>query len=331
MKQRIAYFDIAKGIGMLCIIAGHMGVAAINDVVFTFHVPLFFIISVFFISFSEDFVVYARKRFKDLIYPYIYCSIGLLLIRIPINVIKGTQERIVPELMSIFLQALYGSGGNENITLFGIKQIGAIWFLWALFWALLIVKSLVNKKHGAYLIFLIAAISYISSKFVWLPLDLQAGGVASLFVYVGALIKKNRSNLFDESNDALFLSGILTLIISSTMGFQLYINTNYYCKGIVSIICALLISCFVIYISRFIEKFSLFSEILKFYGVNSIYILCFHLLELNNINYGKYVNNISLPYELQILLIFAFKIFFVTVCTVVYLKFSDYIKCHFTK
>ncbi|WP_207662353.1 acyltransferase family protein [Coprococcus comes] len=48
-NKRLQYIDIAKGIAMICIILGHMGNANINRVVFTFHVPIFFFITGYFI------------------------------------------------------------------------------------------------------------------------------------------------------------------------------------------------------------------------------------------------------------------------------------------
>lgn len=41
-KRRLEYVDVAKGIGIICIILGHLGLASVNKVVFTFHVPIFF-------------------------------------------------------------------------------------------------------------------------------------------------------------------------------------------------------------------------------------------------------------------------------------------------
>lgn len=40
-KNRVQYFDIARGIAMICIILGHLNNSLINRVVFTFHVPIF--------------------------------------------------------------------------------------------------------------------------------------------------------------------------------------------------------------------------------------------------------------------------------------------------
>lgn len=46
MKERIEYFDIAKGILILCVVIGHVfDRGVINQYVYSFHVPAFFIIS----------------------------------------------------------------------------------------------------------------------------------------------------------------------------------------------------------------------------------------------------------------------------------------------
>lgn len=46
--QRLAYMDIAKGIGIICVIVGHMDNQFIQQIVFSFHMPLLFMISGFF-------------------------------------------------------------------------------------------------------------------------------------------------------------------------------------------------------------------------------------------------------------------------------------------
>lgn len=47
---RLPYTDVAKGMGILCVIIGHMGNETINRIIFLFHMPLFFLISRYFLS-----------------------------------------------------------------------------------------------------------------------------------------------------------------------------------------------------------------------------------------------------------------------------------------
>ena len=46
--KRLDYFDMAKGIAILCVILGHLGVRDIDRVVVVFHMPLFFFGSIIF-------------------------------------------------------------------------------------------------------------------------------------------------------------------------------------------------------------------------------------------------------------------------------------------
>lgn len=56
-SERLRYVDIAKGLAIICIIIGHLGNWNINRVVFTFHVPIFFMITA---SLNATFPVFAK-------------------------------------------------------------------------------------------------------------------------------------------------------------------------------------------------------------------------------------------------------------------------------
>ena len=64
-NNRLTYMDVAKGFGILCVIAGHMGNETINRFVFSFHMPLFFILSCFCFSNKHlsSFKPYIRKKY----------------------------------------------------------------------------------------------------------------------------------------------------------------------------------------------------------------------------------------------------------------------------
>lgn len=279
--KRLEYFDIAKGIGILSIILGHMGAGIINKIVFTFHVPLFFLISGYFISRKNTFKEYAIKRTKALVKPYIFTSFLLILIHIPIGIINGKYSEISKNMMNTFVAAVYGSGTNSNRTLFGIQQIGAIWFLLALLWSVLFVKRVIDNRYRTLIIFTVAIVAYISSFFVWLPWDIQAGGTAAIFVYFGALLREKNFEVKKEQW-YLFCIGIVVLILEVRYNIIVFVVKNYYKYTIVSILGAVIISYSVLYLSKCLEKTNAIKRILKFYGENSNIILCFHLIELNN-------------------------------------------------
>lgn len=65
-KQRIEYFDAAKGIAIIAVIVGHMGLIArgmtlTEKFIFSFHMPIFFLISGYFLSSRMTLWEFAKK------------------------------------------------------------------------------------------------------------------------------------------------------------------------------------------------------------------------------------------------------------------------------
>ncbi len=278
-KQRIYGFDIAKGIGMLCIIAGHMECEPINKLVFPFHVPLFFLISGYFMSTNDSFAEYAKKRVRDLLMPYGFACVLLMIANVLVDFIWYYPGKIPSDLLSLFIREIYASGTDLNHTFWGIEQIGAIWFLPALLWSLLLVKSVVKNKYAFPILLAVAAVSYATSFLFWLPFSIQAGGTAALFVYAGVWLKK-REFSFTKPNYLLFAVGILTLVLEYYFNVRVAVVYNYYPYTLLSMIGALLISYAVIELSMFLEKIPVIKEFLVYVGANSVWILCFHIVEL---------------------------------------------------
>lgn len=95
---------------------------------------------------------------------------------------------------------IYGSGqgiGSHYVNNTGelIKinnEIGMLWFLLALFWSFIFLRIVSNKKYMSIYIVGITLLGYFSSKIFWLPTSIQAGMNATIFLYLGYLIKKHQ-------------------------------------------------------------------------------------------------------------------------------------------
>lgn len=76
VKKRLDYIDIAKALGMLTIMWGHIAVGKSVTFVYAFHIPLFFILSgmVFTQNKYPDFKSFVKRRIQTLIIPYIIYS-----------------------------------------------------------------------------------------------------------------------------------------------------------------------------------------------------------------------------------------------------------------
>ena len=132
-KKRIVYLDIAKGIGMILVLLGHLQndtvfsyspyILSLCSWIFSFHMALFFIISGILISVKgeneTDLRIFIRKRFKSVMVPYFWFS----LIYIFIVLYSLLIDKVVP-LKTLFIQLWY---------VLGMYGMNVLWFLPALF------------------------------------------------------------------------------------------------------------------------------------------------------------------------------------------------------
>lgn len=281
MRERVRYFDIAKGVAILCIIAGHMGNATINNFVFTFHVPIFFLISGYFLKDSISVKEFIKKKYWQLIIPYIFTCICIIAGVSLSNVIRTrSTEYLVEDIKTWVIASLYGSGTIEYTSPFYMKQIGAIWFLLASFTALVIVRYFINYKYGWAGVILLAYVGYKTSEMLWLPLSVQAGMTAAVFVYMGWLANKHK--LFERTATSVLIGGAACIWLFSILFCgQFYIVQNYFGNGLFDVIGAVAGSYLIILFCKKIEqKTNRIAKILEFYGKNTLIILCMHAVEL---------------------------------------------------
>lgn len=287
--KRITYFDIAKGIGMILMIVGHCSIKNqyILNFIFSFHMPLFFLISGYFFKYRQD-KECLKNNFKKLIMPYIITCIAIITYKLLRLLLDKNFTDIIGIIKTWGLASLYGSGTKEP---FGIKYIGAIWFLWALFFALYFVNITIKSKYQHLWIILISYIGYKTSTYIWLPLSIQAGMVATVFVYLGILAR--RYDIFNKKVPIILIISIILIVIFCTIyGGKLYMVTNYYKNGLFDIIGALCGSFLCIKLSQIIDKYTKYTKkVLEFIGRNSLVVLCLHLFALDCLKL-KTLNNI---------------------------------------
>ena len=133
MKKRLDYLDMAKGIGMLLVLLGHLQgdqmfalspyIYPLCVFIFSFHMPMFFIISGILIAIKGDdvkssFKELAKKRFKGIMIPYLWFSFFYIMV-VVVALVKGT---VMPETLYVNLWYVL-SGYGMNV----------LWFLPAIY------------------------------------------------------------------------------------------------------------------------------------------------------------------------------------------------------
>ena len=160
MSKRIEYIDIARGIGILLVVMGHNDFSVISPfaykLIYSFHMPLFFFLSGYFINPTVEFWTFLRKRFNSLLKPYFFTIFLIYFVSISFGRIgfETAIQRII--------KSMYGAG-------YYIDWV-QLWFLPHLF----------AVSLYAYVFY--AVVSKIDSRFIrWAALLLTLG-VASLFL-----------------------------------------------------------------------------------------------------------------------------------------------------
>ena len=88
-KKRITYLDIAKGMGMVLVLVGHLQndtifsfsphILTLCSWIFSFHLPLFFILSGMLMCIKKDnekdLTGFIKKRFFSIMVPYFWFSL----------------------------------------------------------------------------------------------------------------------------------------------------------------------------------------------------------------------------------------------------------------
>lgn len=279
-KPRLAYIDIAKGFAMLCIIAGHFGIITANRFVYTFHVPLFFLISGYFLSTRLDLKTFIKKKVRQLIVPYYVAGFAIIMFAGIINSLLGSDlQSVIGNTKSIFGALLYGAGTPHTEPM-AIRQIGLLWFLWALFFSLIIVRIALIFKRPGLIVAGVALVGIISARFIWLPLSVQPAMLASLFVYLGYWAKQN--DILSHTPSPSLVIG-LTLLWAFCIAQQIGISVvgcdlgGNIARSAISFADSLGASYLIILICKSVEKhLRPLARFLNMVGQATLVVMCFH-------------------------------------------------------
>ena len=134
-RQRIHWVDCAKAIGSLLVIIGHtrLEVRELRVLIYSFHMPLFFLLSGVTFRFSRnstEFLAKTQKTFRHLMLP----TAVLFAISTVVNALRNTQVLstwggVLEYVRSVILQASCASGVPVSVFSAEIPAMGMPWFL----------------------------------------------------------------------------------------------------------------------------------------------------------------------------------------------------------
>lgn len=328
--NRRKYIDVAKGIAMICIFLGHLGIYNINRVVYTFMVSLFFLIAGYFLNNKYSIKIFIMNKFKRLIIPYIFVSLIMLLLALVRNEVFLDGFNTKGIINKWMVAALFGTGASDVVFIGNqIPSIGAIWFLLAMFWGTVVFRCLLEVKPAvrSTIVFGVLFLSIWSSKIVFLPLSLQPGGVALFYIYIGYLIKKMEPLIYTLNIEVKVVFFILLLFcwLEAVIDYQWFLLVLADVgRGITDIfrsICGCLI---IIMLSKCICRYKYLSNIFSFVGKYSILFLSVHLIELTYFPRNKmidFLNNLHMSSTTSFISVVFFRLWMIIIIVYLLSKF----------
>ena len=209
------------GIAILLVIIGHTMSGVIRGAIFSFHMPLFFILSCMTYRWSKggtDFIRKLKKSFVHLIVPVILL---LLWNTFFTEGIIFTNKYFENRLLSL----LFSSGVEVRFENYAIWPIGLTWFLVALFWGRTLFDYLHLKFSCKLLPFISVTLSVIGvyiSKYIWLPFSFDIVLAIMIFLYIGSV-----ANLDWFTQKPLIKSAVLFCIWGGTLVVEYISKYDY--------------------------------------------------------------------------------------------------------
>lgn len=271
MENKLTWINNIKGFGIFIVVLGHIS-SPFSDFIFSWHMPLFFFISGFFIKVDLPVVTYLKKDFIRLMIPYLLFSfLGItveVLKRIALNR-EGLDY--LNEFLGVFIWMDFISLKNTYAFV--------LWFLPTLFVSrfcvLVIMKFLPNRILT---ILVICFLFYISFR-VDLIFSIDNALNAVLFIYLGFLFY-NKIEIFKTFHFFLILTLVVSVIYlyygipKLDMSTKVFENIGINIIWSISIICLLILS---------FNYFKVNNKLLEQWGSNTMILFIFH----------PYTNNIA--------------------------------------
>ena len=306
--KRVKYIDQVKGFAILLIVLGHIiPDSFLKTWIYTFHVPIFFVINGILIAKKEKASkdINVKQCFFNILYPYFTFSVFVL--------IKDFLKCILIEKRFISEPFI-----NDFIKFFLFEGYGTLWFLPIMFFAEVLFLKIfkkINYKTTIYIskmaiLLLIILIFNKLSIFKYFTKIF----ISLLFLSAGYLLERTQNSFQKEINIEILLLTLLIFIPFSILNGKVDMHYCIYNNLLLYIIISLINSTLIILIFK---NLKLSSNALEFFGKNSLIIMITHsvlpVISVSSFT-KKFFNNLIISNALTFIftLIFEVAIIFLT-------------------
>lgn len=290
MSKRIEFIDIARGIGILLVVLGHNDFGYISpfahQVIYSFHMPLFFFLSGYFLNTTIGFGDFTLKRFNALLKPYYFTIFMIYFMSISFGIMG------FPTALRRIVKSLYASGYYLDWV--------QLWFLPHLFVVSLyafIFYRLTARLNNRFLRWAILVLTlWVASFFLQsfypfsmsilgrsdslfgLPFSLDLTLLSGFFFIMGGEVRQAVTDRTFENPFLLLGSGAGVILLNLFFSQQVDFNTRLYESFIINTTEAIIGILFILALSRQIDLRSRrLAAFFKYFGRISLILLIFHV------------------------------------------------------
>ncbi len=253
-KKRVSYIDIARGLGILAIVLCHgCRDHYISRYLFSFEVPLFFMLAGMTFSDRDDFASFAMKKFRTVMVPFYTAALICIPLYVVLGATVGRMLNIAGEMIradeivpNILWGVIYATSKNGFM-----KWNTPLWFLPCLFALEMIVFIFEKYLNGDKSTFkrTLFCILFTSAGILWqrcfrkvyLPFQLETAFNMVLFMELGIMFREYEKS-HELSRTAALAIGIILIIAGITAARfnpQISVRTDGYHNYAVFLVSAL--------------------------------------------------------------------------------------------
>lgn len=282
-KKRIDWIDKAKGIGIILVMLGHCYLS--NDLTFwffSFHMPLFFLLSGYTFSGKGKYFDFLKKKMKTLLVPYIFFVIITMCCNGILAITHNSSYAIIAILKLYILQCRYTP----------------LWFITCLFISeqlMYLVSNISKMVNNSNLFFFSGLIWFLIFYFykifidINLPWNMDLSLLACAFMCIGKWSKE--INLFDKikgNNWSLCVVISIVSILISGINYFYYGKVDWYSNAFGNPILYLFSAVIGVFTTILISM-NIKSAVLTALGRNSLLFFGLHriIIDLTFVFYNK--------------------------------------------
>ena len=288
--SRLGYIDFAKGIAILSVIVGHLyqPPGLTGRVIYSFHMPLFFIVSGYFI---KNFGIKKNiiSSYKGLLIPYVFGTFMEMVAEIWLAGDASGFDRV-----KILFLDMIGGFCKDSTALPFFHGTWILWFLPCLFVTRLlfvvIMKTTENRKYQTsirIILFSVLAFVGILSPLLenaYFPWGLEIAFVSLPFLYSGYLFCNHK--IFENKYKYVIAGiGLIIWIILLWRGYYIELALHEWPGCYLAIIEGIIASYTVICFSQLADKVPVLNRLIRWIGRNSLIILLIHNVEIRYVRW----------------------------------------------